>query len=179
MDRDYLRAQSSSVARTIPRVLNRQLQHMIGEKAEEVLNARDLGMEETRAVLEEGRQRLKTVWNVGICMTVVMFALMVGMAIAAVTVGLVTGKSVWSIVFGGLSGASLLGVWLWKPFEKAFEAASIAQAIEIIIVGLEMEWAACQETGTREDVSDCIRAANHAALSELAKLKDPQEREGA
>ena len=171
MDREYLRANGASVARTIPKVLNRQLLQGIGRKANEILSAPDQSMEEVRALLEEGRQRLKTAWNVGISMTVVMFALMVAMAVAAVTVGLVTGDSGWSLVFGGVSVASLLGVLLWKPFERAFEAANIAQAIEIIIVGLEMEWAACREMGSTGQVSACIRAANEAALSELAKLK--------
>jgi magnesium-transporting ATPase (P-type) len=171
MDPIAISAASNVAAKAMSELLAKRFTRPIGEQAQAVLETDITATDRVRDVFADAKSRLRTTWALGMIMTVVLLTLMIGMAMAAVAIGIITGESAWGAIFGGLSVVSLLTVVVWKPFDKAFEAADITQRLEIILVGLEEEWAACKRVSDPEQTRVCIRAANQAALGEMAKLR--------
>ena len=161
---------SEQVIKQLPKLIGDIARRRLASEAKDILATRPESSDHVRAVLGNAKSRLRTTWVLGIGMTVTLFVLFAGMAVVAVAVGLILKESVYPIVFGGVSVASLLTTVIWKPYEKSFEAAITTQRLEMILVGLEEEWASCSKMDDPVAQNTCIRAANKAALDEIAKL---------
>jgi hypothetical protein len=170
MDPGTLVTLAVPTALDIGKLLAERFKRLVAAEARWILQTEGDARPRVRSLFDDTKQRLRTTWSIGIAMTVILFTLFVGMTIAAVVTGLTTGKAAYSIVFGGIGAASLLTVVLWKPYDKAFQAAITTQRLEMILVGLEEEWSSCSKVGDGERQAACIRAANKAALEEIAKL---------
>ena len=78
------------------------------------------------------QHRLRYAWRLGLIMTFTLFGMFVGMIVASVIAGLTTGASAWTLVFGSTSVASLLGLVVWRPFDRMFFATILVQQLEML-----------------------------------------------
>jgi len=78
------------------------------------------------------QHRLRYAWLLGLIMTFTLFGLFAGMIVASVVAGLKTGASAWTLVFGSTSVASLLGLVVWRPFDRMFFATILVQQLEML-----------------------------------------------
>lgn len=78
--------------------------------------------------------RIRASWRIGIAMTILAFALTLGMIATSVVLGVRTGSSKWTLIFGGASAITVIGTLLWRPYDRAFRATILAQQIEMIHV---------------------------------------------
>lgn len=155
---------------SLAKVLQPQAKRRIAVEAKDIAAATPDSKDRVRHLFESTKQRLGQAWRLGVIMTIVLFALVVALLMAAVVSGLVLNKTTYSIVFGGLSVTSLFTVVIWKPYDMVFRATMTVQRLDMIIVGLEEEWAAAALLPSSERVAR-IRAANQAALDEMAKIQ--------
>lgn len=171
MDPVTLVTLSTPAIKMLSALLTKRSKLPLAAEAHAILQADTTSQSRVRNLFEAAKNRLRSTWTIGMFMTVALFVLFVGMALAAVVTGIITGKSTYSIVFGGVSAVSLFTVILWKPYDKAFQAAITTQRLEMILVGLEEEWVSCGKVDDPQQQAQCIRAANKAALAEMAKIK--------
>jgi len=160
----------TSAVEAIARILSRRARKQLGQEALLISQREPESKERLLSLFDKTKKRLAWAWMIGMGMTIVLFVLFIGMLITAIASGVVWDKPIWSIVFGTVSGGSLLSVILWKPFEKAFQATATVQILEMIIAGLEQEWAACSAIQDPLARVNCIREANQVALEQIAKL---------
>ena len=170
MDPSIIASLSGTTVDLMKIVLNRKAKNDISTDARSTLKEAPDSQDRIRNVSERSKDRLRSTWILGISMSITLFVLFVGMAIAAVVMGIIIKEPMYPIIFGGISVSSLFTVILWKPQDKAFQATTIIQKLEMILVGLEEEWAVCQSMSSINEKSDCIRTANKAALDEMSKL---------
>lgn len=78
--------------------------------------------------------RTRVSWRVSLLFTVVIFIIIAAMVALAVALTVTTGQKQWGVIFGGATVFMVLGVLIWKPFGKLFEATNQAQQIELIHV---------------------------------------------
>jgi hypothetical protein len=122
------------------------------------------------SLFDKTKNRVQMTWVICISMTVILFTFFVTTTVAAVVTWLLSGETAYSLAFGGVGATSLMTIILWKPFEKAFQAAIVVQRLEILLVGLEEEWSKCSKLKGIENQRRCIRAARDAALIQMAQL---------
>lgn len=122
------------------------------------------------------RDRLRATWRLGLVMTVILFAVFVAMVVTAIITGLTTGKATLSIIFGGAGAASILGVVIWKPFDRIFFATVVLQQLEIIQLNYHRAM-----TGTRNErqaaFTDTLRQLDLLLTRILAQGRTPAQPE--
>ncbi len=170
MDPAIITSLSGTTVELMKIVLNRKAKEDISTNARFTLKEAPDSQDRLRNIFQSSKDRLRSTWILGIWMSITLFVLFVGMAIAAVAMGIILKEPMYPIIFGGISVSSLFTVILWKPHDKAFQATTIIQRLEMILIGLEEAWAVCQSMGNMTEKSDCIRTANKAALGEMSKL---------
>lgn len=158
------------VVEILAKLLREKTRKEIGIEASDISAKAPESKDRLRKLFDKTKERLRYCWIMGLIMTGSLFVLFLGMVIAAVISGLVYDKAMYSVVFGGVGATSLFTVVIWKPYEKTFEATVTIQRLEVILIGLEEEWVACQKINDPGERSNRIREANAAALNEMAKL---------
>lgn len=154
----------------VGKLLSTRVAELLSQRAANIAPAAADSPDQIRALFKETKKRLALGWNVGLIMTIVLFAVFVGMAITAVVTGLVFDKPTYSIIFGGVSAASFFGVVIWKPYDKMFQTIATLQRLDIVLAGLEERWVACRAR-PEQDRASCIAEANQAALDQMAQIK--------
>ncbi|MBM4132504.1 MAG: hypothetical protein FJ245_01940 [Nitrospira sp.] len=171
MDPVTITTLAAPVPKLLIELLSSKDKRAVSTEAGFILETEPESIPRIRSLFDTTNSRLRSTWTLTIAMTVTLFALFVAMAVAAVVAGLGSGSTAYPIVFGGISASSLLTVILWKPYDKAFQATVTTQRLEMILIGLEEEWAASSSVGDPKVRSDRIRAANRAALKHMESLK--------
>ena len=166
-----LTALSSSITPILKKSLSDSLKKFVARESVSIIQKEPTSQDRTMAVFENVRKGLQRTLTIQIFMATTLFVVFVGMIIAAIVTGLVLGKSNYTIIFGGVSASSLLGTLIWRPFKKTLQASMTMQRLEIIIAGLEEEWASCKNIEDKEKCAECIREANKAALVGMAEIK--------
>jgi len=77
-------------------------------------------------------KRVRASWLLAILMTSVSFLLIASMVVSALVLAFFNGKGAWGMIFGGASVTTIIGVLLWRPFDRVFRATILAQQIEMI-----------------------------------------------
>jgi hypothetical protein len=154
----------------LSKLLREKTRKEIGTQASNISKEEPESKDRVRELFNKTKDRLRYSWVMGLTMTGTLFVLFLGMVITAVISSLVYDKAMYSAVFGGLGAATLFTVVIWKPYEKTFEATATIQRLEMILIGLEEEWGACQKIEDPNERIGRIREANQAALNEMAKL---------
>src|SRR5260370_13766924 len=152
------------------KLLSTKVVELLPQRAATIAPTAPDSPEQVRALFRETKKRLAFAWNVGLIMTIVLFAVFVGMAITAVVTGLVFDKPTYSLIFGGVSASSFFGAVIWKPYEKMYQTINTLQSLDIVLAGLEERWVACRAK-PEQDRPDCIAEASQAALDQMAQIK--------
>jgi len=76
-------------------------------------------------------KRARTTWRISLLMTVSVFVIVTGMISIAVTLALL-GERGWALIFGGTAVPAVVGVLIWKPYDRLFSASVITQQMEMI-----------------------------------------------
>ena len=152
------------------KVLGHGTRQRLAAEAQRISRTEPQSQESVRRLFEEARRRLSVAWVIGILMTTVLFVVIVSMLLTAVIVGIAFREPVYSIIFGGLSVSSLFTAIIWKPHNLTLGATLTIQRLEMVLVGLEEQWAACARIQDPAAGAACVEAANRAALQEMAKL---------
>lgn len=87
---------------------------------------------DVNSVFLNALSRTRTSWRLGVAMTVVSFAVLVGMIVCAITLTMATGEARWAVIFGSASVGTVIGTLMWKPYDRLFEATIVTQQIEMI-----------------------------------------------
>jgi hypothetical protein len=170
MDPVTLAAATIPAVEILTKLFREKTRKEIGTEASDISKREPESKGRVRELFNKTKERLRYSWIMGLTMTGTLFVLFLGMLITAVISGLVYDKAMYSVIFGGVGAASLFTVVIWKPYEKTFEATITIQRLEMILIGLEEEWGACQKISDPDRRSSRIREANLAALNEMAKL---------
>jgi serine/threonine protein kinase len=80
----------------------------------------------------QASNQIRASWIVGVGMTLCAFALTIAMIICTIVFGIRTKTPGWSLMFGGASVATVFGTFLWRPFDRVFNATILATQIEMI-----------------------------------------------
>ncbi len=170
MNSDKITATTSPAVESLVKALSKRARRDISREASTILASDHSDQQSVKKLFEDANKRLQSTWRIGIFMTITLFVIFIGMLIIAVVTGLLTGQSTYIIVFGGVSAASILTALIWKPYDKAFQALTTTQRLDMILIGLEHEWNACSKLEKPEEQMTCIREANKSALEEIAKV---------
>ncbi|MGH9931671.1 MAG: hypothetical protein ACREA9_20905, partial [Pyrinomonadaceae bacterium] len=79
-------------------------------------------------------RRARVSWLIGLFFTIVVFILIAAMVVLAVALSVKSGEKQWGLIFGSAAVPLILGVLVWKPFDKLFAATIQAQQIELISI---------------------------------------------
>ena len=97
-------------------------------------NADSKVLSEMDLAFMNAKKRIGTSWSLAVGMTSLAFLLVATMIACAVVLTFVRAESSWGLVFGGASVPLVVGVLLWRPFDRIFRATILAQQIEMIHV---------------------------------------------
>lgn len=89
-------------------------------------------VQEMNKAFETTRQRIKTSWNIAILMTIACFVLLFVLVSIAIALSVVRQESAWGLIFGGASIPTIIGILIWRPYDRIFKATILAQQLEII-----------------------------------------------
>lgn len=151
-------------------LLGTGLKSWLADNAKSISATEPESKEKIIRLFAETKKRLATSWKISIFMTITLFVLFTGFAVTAVVSGLILNQPTWSVIFGGLSAISFFTVVIWKPYEKMFQAVVTTQRLEMILLLLEQEWAACCKLEDGNTRLDRTREINQSALREIEKM---------
>lgn len=97
-------------------------------------NADSEVLSEMDSAFMTAKKRVGTSWSIAVVMTSITFLLITTMIVCAVVLAFVGGSGSWGLVFGGASVPLIIGVLVWRPFDRVFRATILAQQIEMIHV---------------------------------------------
>jgi serine/threonine protein kinase len=129
-------------------------------------------LDEINGVFSTSLQRVRTSWKLGVMMTLVSFALLVGMIVSAVTLTVFTGKAQWAFVFGGVSVSMVVGTLIWRPYERLFRATILTQQIEMIHVQTIAGFRGSKNVAARQRACREAVAALRALMETAARGKE-------
>jgi serine/threonine protein kinase len=113
-------------------------------------------------VFQQSLRRARTTWRITLLMTVFVFALLAGMIALGIGFGLSTGKNQWAIVLGGATVPMIVGVLIWKPYDRLFRATILTQQLEMVHV---QTVAAFRSTSILEErINICQMAFNQLSV---------------
>lgn len=91
-------------------------------------------LDEMNHAFSSAAKRTRTSWILAIAMAVGAFLLITGMIACALVLAFLTGKTGWALVFGAASVPAVIGILVWRPFDRVFRATILAQQIEMVHV---------------------------------------------
>jgi hypothetical protein len=131
----------------------------------------DIGHERSdSARFQHTKNRLRWTWSIAMTMTIILFILYAALAVIAVIAAIRTGSCSTSIVTGGASGLSFLTLVIWKPYDKAIEAAARMQRLEMILVFYEDQRKACVRIPDPVARAIQLGSAQQAACNEIERV---------
>jgi hypothetical protein len=133
----------------------------------------DQTLREISTVFANAIGRSRNSWRLAVAMTVMTFAVLVAMMVAALTTAVITGRSGWALIFGGASVSLILGTLVWRPFDRLFRAAILAQQLEMIHVQTVAAFRATVDVDRRMHVCKEAIAALEAMFEHHATPEPP------
>ncbi len=121
---------------------------------------------------EEMRQEIRQTWRTAVCMSKSIYVLLFLMAILAVVTSFTDPKGGYAVLFGGITAATFLGTLIWRPYDNVLRATLAVEGMETIIVGLEVEWAACAAITAPADREWAVVCATNLAMAQAVALMD-------
>ena len=109
-------------------------------------------LDEMNGAFSNASKRVRASWVLTIVMTGLAFLLIVSMVVAALLLAFLNGKGAWGMIFGGASVATIIGVLLWRPFDRVFRATILAQQIEMIFVQASSSYKTTTDFERRIDI---------------------------
>ena len=115
------------------------------------------------------RQRTALAFRLSIGLSLVLALILFG-GIAATIVSGLMGHAAWTAAFGGVSGASLLGVYVYKPLAAINEAVVASQRMEIINARLASQLKTCAQYHDMDKRIKCQDAVWKAVQKEMSAM---------
>jgi hypothetical protein len=115
------------------------------------------------------RQRIALAFRLSVGLSVTLAFILFG-GIAATIVSGLMGHAAWSATFGGVSGASLLGIYAYKPLAAISEAVVASQRLEIINARLANQLMECAQQADLDKRIRCQDAVWDAVQKEISAM---------